>query len=105
MSLPFAIENLPFREFRDRIPRGTRKNDRQRSVRQVSTSSAVELVSTLPAQCTEPYMKTHQDPVQNEETSFISSQMPENSTPESDQFLNASVQTASVLFANQSAKT
>ena len=32
-------------------------------------------------------------------------EMPENPTPESDQFLKASVQTASVLFAYQSAKT
>ena len=35
----------------------------------------------------------------------MSSQIPENPTPESDQFLKASVQTASVFFANQSGKT
>ena len=48
----------------------------------------------------------HQDPSQNELGSFISSQIPENSTPPVVlQFLNASVHQATLLFANQSGKT
>ena len=43
--------------------------------------------------------------MQNEDASFMSSQMPENSTPELDQLRSASVQYFSAFGANQSGKT
>lgn len=48
---------------------------------------------------------TYQDPSQNDDASFMSSQMPENSTPELDQLRSASVQYCSAFGANQSGKT
>ena len=50
-------------------------------------------------------MDTHQVPSQKDETSFMSSQMPENSTPDSDQLVRASIQYDAAFSANQSGKT
>ncbi len=46
-----------------------------------------------------------QEPRQNDETSFISSQMPENSTPDLDQFVSASFHKLAAFSENQSGKT
>ena len=43
--------------------------------------------------------------MQNEEASFMSSHMPENSMPPLDQFVSASVQKAVAFSENQSGKT
>lgn len=50
-------------------------------------------------------MPVPHDPRQKEDGSFMSSQMPENSTPSSVQFFSASVQTAVLCSENQSGKT
>lgn len=45
------------------------------------------------------------EPTQNDDASFMSSQMPENSTPNALQFFSASVQYAVACSENQSGKT
>ena len=46
-----------------------------------------------------------QEPSQNDDASFMSSQIPEKSTPLCDQLLSASVQYSSAFSENQSGKT
>lgn len=50
-------------------------------------------------------MSPYQEPSQKDEASFMSSHIPENRTPELDQFVRASAQYLSEFLENQSGKT
>ena len=92
----------------DRIARISGEDERHRRVIEVGTSPTTmrrPVVSGRFAWVEQNSSQTYHEPTQKEDASFISSQIPENSIPDLDQLLSASVQNESTFLANQSGKT
>ena len=98
----------PFWIVGDRVARISGKDERHRCIVEVRTSPATmqsPVVSCRLAWVKQNSGQTHHEPTQKEDASFISSQIPENSTPDLDQLLSASVHNESTFLANQPGKT
>ncbi len=102
-ALPIKLHS-PFRIVREKVAGFPGKDKRRGGVGQVSAASATTNSVLIPPHIL-PEKIAHQEPTQNEDTSFMSSQIPENSMPALDQLVSASVQKAVAFSENQSGKT